>query len=297
MWLALTALSLGFVALRLQPPQAVRVRAGVPCAAVSQGAPQRVALGELVRESRAAPLAKRSARRKRGEAKERARQEGAVLREARPLADAHALPFEWLLVLDVEATCDARGRPWEHEIIEFPVVALNLRTLQVEHEFHSFVRPTANQTLTPFCRKLTGITQEQVDAAPPLDAVLREFDGWLRERGLVNTAEARSFAFGTDGHFDCQFFVDGECSRKGIPKAEYFDKWVNLKQLFADHYKVRRCKIAKMLERQGMRFEGRLHSGIDDSRNIARIAAQLVRDGSPVYINEGLPPRQRFLDL
>ena len=49
MWLALTALSLGFVALRLQPPQAVRVRAGVPCAAVSQGAPQRVALGELVR--------------------------------------------------------------------------------------------------------------------------------------------------------------------------------------------------------------------------------------------------------
>ena len=89
----------------------------------------------------------------------------------------------------------------------------------------------------------------------------------------------------------------GECERKGIRKPAYFDKWVNLKQLFADHYKVRRCKIAKMLERHGMRFEGRLHSGIDDSRNIARIAAQLVRDGSPVYINEGLPPRQRFLDL
>jgi 3'-5' exoribonuclease 1 len=52
-----------------------------------------------------------------------------------------------------------------------------------------------------------------------------------------------------------------------------------------------------MLDLQGMKFEGRLHSGIDDSRNIARIAAKLVEDGSPMYINEGLPPRTGFRDL
>ena len=69
--------------------------------------------------------------------------------------------------------------------------------------------------------------------------VLLSFDAWLLEKEFINTAEKRMFAFGADGHFDLQFFVDGECTRKKIPKAEYFDKWVNLKQLFADHYKVR----------------------------------------------------------
>ena len=28
----------------------------------------------------------------------------------------------------------------------------------------------------------------------------------------------------------------GECERKGIRKPAYFDKWVNLKDLYADHY-------------------------------------------------------------
>ena len=31
----------------------------------------------------------------------------------------------------------------------------------------------------------------------------------------------------------------GECERKGIRKPAYFDKWVNLKDLYADFYKVR----------------------------------------------------------
>lgn len=138
-----------------------------------------------------------------------------------------------------QATCDERGRDWEHEIIEFPVVALNLRTLQAEHEFHSYVKPTVNETLTPFCVKLTGISQDHVDAAPTLDQVLLSFDAWLSDKGLVNTDERRAFAFGCDGHFDLQFFVDGETVRKQIPKPVYFDKWVNIKTLFSDHYKER----------------------------------------------------------
>merc|ERR1711924_172413 len=76
---------------------------------------------------------------------------------------------------------------------------------------------------------------------------------------------------------------DGECERKGIRKPAYFDKWVNLKDLYADFYKVKRCKIKRMLELQGMQPEGRLHSGIDDTRNIARIAMQMARDGCRMY--------------
>jgi hypothetical protein len=92
-------------------------------------APGVVPLGGLLQADRASFLSKRTARRRRGESKERARS-GAEQRREAAVRDGF-MPFEWLLVLDVEATCEVRGRDWEHEIIEFPVVALNLRTLQV----------------------------------------------------------------------------------------------------------------------------------------------------------------------
>ena len=45
------------------------------------------------------------------------------------------------------------------EIIEFPCLALNTRTLTVDAEFHTFVRPVERPLLTDFCSELTGITQ------------------------------------------------------------------------------------------------------------------------------------------
>ena len=48
-----------------------------------------------------------------------------------------------------------------------------------------------------------------------------------------------------------------------------------------------------MLELQGMQPEGRLHSGIDDTRNIARIAAKMREDGAVIYVNEALPHSMR----
>jgi hypothetical protein len=67
--------------------------------------------------------------------------------------------FEYLLILDFEATCNEGARPFPQEIIEFPVFVLNTRTLEVEGTFHRVVRPTVNATLSPFCTQLTGMTQ------------------------------------------------------------------------------------------------------------------------------------------
>lgn len=88
-----------------------------------------VPLGGLVRRDRSTLPGKRQQRRRRGDFKEQARS-GAEERRENAIRDG-VIPFEWLLVLDVEATCDIRGRDWKHEIIMFSVVALNLRTLQV----------------------------------------------------------------------------------------------------------------------------------------------------------------------
>jgi len=90
-----------------------------------------------------------------------------------------------------------------------------------------------------------------------------------------------------------RYFLHGECTRKGIAKLPYFDKWCNLKELFSDFYKVGPCKVEAMLKLQGMEFEGRLHSGIDDTRNIARIAARMREDGATIYVSEVLPKSMR----
>jgi len=243
----------------------------------------------------AVDLARRARRRKRGAHIQQVRE---LRQNGAEVEAAHAsMPFRYLCVLDVEATCEKNDRRYVHEIIEFPVVLVDLHTRKVCGEFHSYVRPTVNQTLSKFCTTLTGISQSAVDQAPTLGEVLVQCDAWLNERGLLNTLTRRDFAFAADGPWDLKFFLDAECKRKGIPKAVYFDKWVNVKQLFADFYHCRTCKIHKMLEKQGMRFEGRLHSGIDDTRNIARIATKMAEDGCKIYINEALPPRQNFLSL
>jgi len=251
---------------------------------------------------------KRVNRRKRGAQIEERRREldrvrlenpGSMLRSRRPGERTVNLPpFRYLCVLDVEATCERNSKNYVHEIIEFPVVVVDLHENVVVGEFHTYVRPTVNATLSAFCTQLTGITQERIENAPTLDQVLESFEAWRVEQKLVHSpgfVGPEDFAFAADGPWDLRFFLHAECVRKGIPKQPYFDKWVNIKTLFADFYRTRSCKIHKMLEIQNMRFEGRLHSGIDDTRNIARIAVRMAEDGCSFYLNEALSPKDRAL--
>lgn len=45
-------------------------------------------------------------------------------------------------------------------------------------------------------------------------------------------------------------------------------------------------KLSCMLEKLGLKYEGRPHSGLNDSRNIAHIAMRMLQDGCQLRINE-----------
>lgn len=45
--------------------------------------------------------------------------------------------YDYFLVLDFEATCDEERKTHPIEIIEFPVLKINARTLQCESTFHT----------------------------------------------------------------------------------------------------------------------------------------------------------------
>lgn len=47
-------------------------------------------------------------------------------------------------------------------------------------------------------------------------------------------------------------------------------------------------KLICMLENLGMEYDGRPHCGLDDSRNIARIAIHMLKDGCQLRVNECL---------
>ncbi|XP_058573659.1 ERI1 exoribonuclease 3 isoform X6 [Neofelis nebulosa] len=93
--------------------------------------------------------------------------------------------YHYFLVLDFEATCD---KPQIHpqEIIEFPILKLNGRTMEIESTFHMYVQPVVHPQLTPFCTELTGIIQAMVDGQPSLQQVLERVDEWMAKEGLLD---------------------------------------------------------------------------------------------------------------
>ncbi|NXD17509.1 ERI1 exoribonuclease, partial [Nothocercus nigrocapillus] len=105
--------------------------------------------------------------------------------------------YDYICVVDFEATCE-EGNPPEfvHEIIEFPVVLLNTRTLEIEDAFQQYVKPEINPKLSAFCIGLTGITQDVVDKADAFPQVLQNVVEWMRQREL---GTKYSYSMLTDG--------------------------------------------------------------------------------------------------
>lgn len=190
---------------------------------------------------------------------------------------------DYYIVIDFEATCEEQNPPgYEHEIIEFPAVLINADTYEVVAEFASYCRPVVHPTLSEFCKKLTGITQVQVDSAPLFETVLRRFEEWLNQQ--IKPKE--TFCISTDGPWDIDRFLKQQCKRLNIQIPHYFHRWVNVRKHFYNYYKIKQVNVEFMLQHLGMEFEGRPHCGIDDSRNIARILIQLKKDGADMCINE-----------
>eukprot|EP00118_Oscarella_pearsei_P004738 m.20718 g.20718 ORF g.20718 m.20718 type:complete len:216 (+) comp28067_c0_seq2:127-774(+) len=190
---------------------------------------------------------------------------------------ANPMPgFDYFLALDFEATCDEPKNPSPQEIIEFSAILLNSTTLKTE-EFHSFVQPASHPILTAFCKKLTGIEQEQINGQPKFPEVLQTFDQWLKEHNLLDSTS--KFCFVTCGNWDINGSLFFECKHLALDVPSYFRKWINIKKLFKVTFKLREPPktLRSMLDQLKLEPEGQRNSGIDDAKNIAKIFAELLR--------------------
>lgn len=195
-------------------------------------------------------------------------------------------PYDFLLVLDFEATCwnqkdTSKGAP---EIIEFPCVLYDIKINNILSEFQQYVMPFEHPRLSDFCRNLTGITQQQVNDGVPVGTCLMLFQKWIKEQELKykqfkSSNLANKCIFTTWSNWDIGVCLKNECRRKRITLPSIFHEWIDLRELYREHYMRKPKGLYGALQEVGLEFEGREHCGLHDARNTAKLAGRMITEG------------------
>lgn len=187
-------------------------------------------------------------------------------------------PYQYLLCIDLEATCDEEAKPGEPprelivkrdemETIEIGLTVIKLSSLKVVDEFQSFVRPALHPVLTDFCRELTTIKQSDVDAAPGYTKVGKMLDVFL--------AAYPNSMWCSWGDYDFKQ-LQQDASRLHCKPMLDGMRHTNLKKW---HWKVFDCRalgLQPAVEMLGLEWKGTYHRGIDDARNVANVAIHML---------------------
>lgn len=167
------------------------------------------------------------------------------------------------VIIDLEATCwKTNQTPQRMEIIEIGAVFLESSSIKPRREFAKFVRPVNEPILGDFCKELTSIRQEQVDEADDFSTVFPQFLEWIGNEPFKTCSW---------GAYDMkQFRID--CERHKLTFPASFGNHINLKAEFARIRNEKPCGMSFALQKLHIPLEGTHHRGIDDARNIAKIA-------------------------
>lgn len=167
------------------------------------------------------------------------------------------------IIYDLEATCWL-GRPPRgyNEIIEVGAVRIN-EYGEVQGTFESFVKPIINPLLSGFCKKLTSITQQQINTARKYEKVIEEFKEWA---GIYE----EDFYICSWGQNDKNLLIN-DCELHKLD-AEWVESYVNLKNQY-DLIKGQSVKgnLKKIVIKEGFEFTGKPHRAISDAENLAKI--------------------------
>jgi 3'-5' exoribonuclease 1 len=182
-------------------------------------------------------------------------------------------PYDYYLVFDVEGTCDVEsGFDYANEIIEFPVILVDGQTMEKIDTFHRYVRPQLHPKLTEFCIQLTGISQDTVDQAEPFIVVYKEFCEWFAS----HCPDENECIFVTDGPWDLRDFIEKEFTYYQIERPKFMYQVIDIRKAFVEVF-GKGGNLQEMLTELGLQFEGKPHSGIDDTWNITRIFLELAK--------------------
>lgn len=236
---------------------------------------------------------------------------------------------EYALCMDLEATCE--DGPFErssHEVIEIGIVLLDLSSGIVINTFRTLVKPVKTR-LTPFCERLTHITNQDVQNAPAFTKALEMIGDWmgsltmlkppplemkhpLTRAKLVTAGNTdnkdpplpgfapwyipRNFVWITHGEADFEkFLAKVSCTYNNVILPPFMlGEYIDLMHTFVSIKggRFRRIKLQDMCRDYGMRFQGVQHTALDDARCVSALFMKLLQRNKRLALN-----RNSFIDM
>ncbi len=167
------------------------------------------------------------------------------------------------IIYDLEATCWENQPPgYVQETIEIGAYKIN-EYGEVRGKFNRFVRPLAHPILSPFCRNLTGIEQDDVNRARYFPDVIEEFWDWGR-------VFEEDYMLCSWGGFDKKMFAS-DCRLHRL-EHDWTDSHVNLKEQYRLMKRMKSAPgLKKAVEMEQMLFTGQHHRAISDAENLVKL--------------------------
>lgn len=167
------------------------------------------------------------------------------------------------IIYDLEATCWENTPPgYVQETIEIGAFRVN-HFGEVRGKFNRFVRPVVHPVLSPFCRQLTTIEQQDVNKAGTFPTVIQEFWDWAY-------IEEEDYVLCSWGSFDRKMFFN-DCLLHRL-ETDWTQHHVNLKEQYRVMKRLRSgIGLRKAVEKEGLLFTGQHHRGISDAENLVKL--------------------------
>lgn len=167
------------------------------------------------------------------------------------------------IIFDLEATCWL-GRPPQGitEIIEIGAVKYNGYGEEIG-SFNKFIKPKINPVLSPFCKKLTSISQQDVDRSQHFNKVIEEFMDWI-------DIYSEDYLLCSWGKFD-KTLLKNDCELHDI-ETDWLEHHIDIKKQFHNYKRSKdEYGLKKSLRMEGLEFNGTHHRAISDAENLGQI--------------------------
>ena len=167
------------------------------------------------------------------------------------------------IIYDLECTC------WEEKNTGYVMETIEIGAVKISAfgeylgSFNRYIRPILHPVLSPFCQRLTSISQIDVNRADTFPYVIDEFWDWIE-------LEEQEYWLCSWGSFDRKQLV-ADCRLHDLAEV-WTDYHINVKQQYLQHKRLRQpIGLKKAVEREGFEFTGVHHRGISDAENLAKI--------------------------
>ncbi len=146
--------------------------------------------------------------------------------------------------------------------------------------------------MNEICINITGITQDIVDNSPTFYIVWKDVQRFLAKHSLippedVNSSNLHSFTWIICGNWDLRTMLPLQLKQSGFDRPKFINNFTNLKDLYMEYYPSARIRGMKdVLKKSNLKLEGRHHSGLDDTKNIARIVQWLIQNKNGLKLTQ-----------